>query len=395
MPRRGRAEGPDSATPRNNFRIGVSRERCTEKFVKFSDDRVSRVGKHKKSLWFADLPEIVPRARGLLGVESMRRRLRAKLGLFAGFFAALVLVSRAASADPSTTSPEQGFDLGEVQHPRSVAMGGARTALGSSTNALWGNPANLPLSRVYHFEALGAWGPEARRQSYGGAVVDSSTNRLAGGFGGVWNITDPNGMRRQWTDLRLTLAYPLIDKLSVGVTGRYLRVNQSVSSGPLGDSLVSGGTRGEAIFNTATIDLGVTLAPIEGLRIGAVGKNLTNPGTGVAPTLFMGGIGYQTGIVSVEAEGVADFTTYGRTAGRVMLGAEVFVAEHVPLRAGYRFDEALKVHSVSGGAGYVDRRWSIELGIRRDVSATYPSTFASLALRYFYDSGGSDAGPEM
>ncbi len=324
----------------------------------------------------------------------MRRCFRGHVAFFAALIGT-ILAPRLASADPSTTSPEQGYDLGEVQHARSVAMGGARTALGSSTNALWGNPANLPMTKVYHFEGIANWGPEARRQSYGGAVVDSSTNRVAGGFGGVWSGSDPDGTKRQWTDLRLTLAYPLIDKLAIGVTGRYLRAGQSVSSGPLGDSLASGGTRGEAIFNTVTVDLGVTLAPIDGLKIGAVGKNLTNPGNAFAPTLFSGAIGYQAGIVSVEAEGMADFTTHGRAAGRFMFGAEVFLADHVPLRAGYRFDEALNVHTVSGGAGYVDRRWSIELGIRRDVSAAFPATLAALSLRYFYDAGGSDAGPEM
>lgn len=324
-----------------------------------------------------------------------RPRLRARSAVFGLALAGSLAATSSASANPSTTSPEQGFDLGEVQHPRSVAMGGARTALGSSTNALWGNPANLPLTRVYHFEGLATWGPEARRQSYGGAVVDSATNRIAGGFGGTWSVTDPDVVRRQWTDLRLTLAYPLVDRFSVGATGRYLRVNQSVSAGPLGDSLVSGGTRGAAVFNTATVDLGVTAVPLDGLRIGLVGKNLSNPGTGVAPTLMLGGVGYQNGIVSVEAEGMADFTTHGRTSGRFMFGAEVFLANHVPLRAGYRFDEGTRVHTVSGGVGYVDRAWSVELGIRRDVSASYPSTLACLALRYFYDAGGADAGPEM
>ncbi|MBL9109890.1 MAG: hypothetical protein JNM74_11485, partial [Myxococcales bacterium] len=94
-------------------------------------------------------------------MTPMRLALRASLA--SGFALVSLLVSVEAHADPSTTSPEQGYDLGEVQHPRSVAMGGARTALGTSTNALWGNPANLPMSRVYHFEALANWGPEARR----------------------------------------------------------------------------------------------------------------------------------------------------------------------------------------------------------------------------------------
>src|SRR5262245_33120692 len=131
------------------------------------------------------------------------------LACFAPFFSlALVFLSTRAAAEPSTTSPEQGYDLGEVEHPLSVGMGGGANALGTSTQAIFGNPANLPLARVYHFEALAAVGPEARRQSYGGAVADSSTNRLAGGFAGVFSLMDPDGIHRGWTDLRLTLAYP-------------------------------------------------------------------------------------------------------------------------------------------------------------------------------------------
>ena len=86
-----------------------------------------------------------------------------------------------AYADPSTTSIEQGYELGEVQHPRVVGMGGAVQAFGGSTTAIFANPANLTLLRVYHLEGLAALSPESRRQSYGGAIADSSTSRLAGG----------------------------------------------------------------------------------------------------------------------------------------------------------------------------------------------------------------------
>ena len=44
--------------------------------------------------------------------------------------------ARRAYADPSTTTPEQGYDLGEIQSPRAVAMGGAQTATGGSTTAV-------------------------------------------------------------------------------------------------------------------------------------------------------------------------------------------------------------------------------------------------------------------
>jgi opacity protein-like surface antigen len=304
----------------------------------------------------------------------------------------LVLHASAAHADPSSTSPEQGYDLGEVQSPRAVGMGGAQTALGTSTTALWLNPANLPVARVYHFEALAAISPDARRQSYGGAVVDSSTSKLAGGFGGTWSMLDPDGIRRSWTDFRLALAYPLSDKISLGMTGRYLRASQAISTGPLGASTASGGTAGDPMFNSFTFDAGVAVTPLKGLQVGMVGHNLTNPGTSLAPTTLVGGVGFTSSIFSIEGDAMADFTTWKSTRGRYMLGGEVFVADHFPLRLGYRYDDGQKAHAISAGAGYVDRKWSFELSARRDVVADHPMTIMVAGLRYFYESAGSEGG---
>lgn len=306
----------------------------------------------------------------------------------------LFAVSKRANASPSSTSIEQGYELGEIQHPRAVAMAGAQNALGSSTTAIFMNPANLPLQRVYHFEALGAFSPEARRQSYGGAVADSSTSRLAGGFGGTWSQMDPDGIKRQWTDLRLTLAYPLSDRISFGLTGRYLRAAQNISSGPLGSSLASDGTSDGPNFNSFTFDAGVTVIPTEGLRLGLVGHNLTVPSNGFAPTTLAGGIGYQTSIFAIEVDGLADFTTWKNTRGRIMAGGEVFLADHVPIRLGYRYDDGMRTHAISAGLGYVDKRWSVELGARRDVAADQPATLFVLGLRLFYDGFTSGDTPD-
>jgi hypothetical protein len=289
-------------------------------------------------------------------------------------------------ADPSSTSPEQGYDLGQIQTPRSVAMGGAQTALGNSTIALFENPANLPLSRVYHFEALAAIAPEPRRQSYGGAVADSATNRLAGGFGGTWNQLDPDGIHRTWTDLRLTLAYPFADRFSIGATGRYLRVSQGTATGPFGSSFASDGTSGDPIVNNFTFDLGATLIPANGFYLGAVGHNLTNPGTGLAPTTLTGGIGYSQETFSLEGDVLADFTTYTKVRPRIMIGGELFASNRFPIRLGYRYDDGTHAHAVSGGLGYVDKKFSFEISVRRDVVADHPMTLFSAGLRYFYES---------
>lgn len=269
-------------------------------------------------------------------------------------------------------------------------MGGAMNALGVSTTGLYLNPANLALARVYHFEALGSFAPEARRQSYGGAVVDSVLNKghLAGGVGANWSMMDPNGLHRAWTDVRAGIGYPLGDYLAVGVTGRYLRVDQGIATGPFGASLASDGTAGKPLFNQLTFDAGATLSLGQSFRAGVVGHNLTNPGTGFAPTTLAGGLGFHNRDFAIEGDGLLDFTTWTKTRGRLMIGGELFVADRYPIRIGYRYDDGMKTHAVSAGLGYIDRKWGIELSGRRDVAGDHPATMMTLSLRYFYDAAG-------
>lgn len=294
-----------------------------------------------------------------------------------------------AAADPSSTTIAQGYELGETQHPRTIAMGSANQAFGGSTSAIFGNPANLPLYRIYHIEAMGGFSPEARRQMYGAAIADSSTSRLAGGFGGSWSQMDPDGIKRNTTDLRLTLAYPLGDRFSLGLTGRYIRVGQRVSSGPFGASFASDGTKDEPLVNEFTVDAGAGIQLSENVRIGITGRNLTAPGTALIPLILAGGIGYSNGTFTVEGDAFADFTTWGSARGRYMLGGEYFIADRFPVRLGYRYDDGMKTHSIGLGAGYVDRRFSVEVGARRDIVADYPATMISIGVRFFIDGGGA------
>lgn len=297
-----------------------------------------------------------------------------------------------ALADPSSTSIEQGYELGEIQHPRSVGMGNAQQVFGGSTTAVFVNPANLPLYRVYHLEGLAAFGPEARRQSYGGAIADSSTSRLAGGFGGTWSQMDPDGIKRQFTDLRLALAYPFGDRFSIGATGRFLRVGQRVSSGPLGASLASDGTRDEPVFSQFTFDAGGAVQISENLRLAVSGRNLTAPGTALAPLVLAGGLGWSNQTITIEADSLIDFTTFGSARARGMLGGEILVADRFPLRGGYRYDAGMKTHAASAGVGYVERKFSVEAGVRRDVAGDNPATLISVGFRFFIDSGGAGSG---
>jgi hypothetical protein len=72
-----------------------------------------------------------------------------------------------------------------------------------------------------------------------------------------------------------------------------------------------------------------------------------------------------------------------------MLGGELFLADHYALRAGWRYDDGIKLNTPSLGLGYIDPRWSVELAGRHDIVAEHASTFLILSLRYFYDATGS------
>jgi hypothetical protein len=280
--------------------------------------------------------------------------------------------------------------MGQVPNARATAMGGALNALGVSTTALTLNPANMTLARVYHLEALGAFSPESLRQTVGLAIVDSVLNgsRLAGGILGTASTLDPDGLHRSWTDVRAAVALPLGDLVTVGATGRWLNINQNSGAGPFGSSYASSGTSSGPILNLITFDVGATLV-LGGLRAGLAGHNLTNPGTGLAPTTGAAGVGYQADIFAVEADGMLDFTTFGSLQGRVMGGGELFLADHYAVRAGWSYATGTRLHTPSLGFGYVDPRWSIEGAVTHDLESSHASTLFVLSLRYFYDAVGA------
>lgn len=306
--------------------------------------------------------------------------------------ASLTFVAAPARADRSTLQPETGYNYGEVEDARSGAVAGAMRAWGNGITGVFSNPASMGASRVYHVGAIGQIWPEARRQSYGAAAVDSVTNRLAAGIGFVWNDQDPSGIKRRSTDLRLALAYPFSDIISFGVSGRYLKLSQD-GLGPLGRSRASGGLAGDPIVNGWSFDAGVNLRPTRNIAIGVVGSNLSNPGTAFQPTSVGGGIGIGTQDLVFEVDALADFTTWHRATARAMAGFEYLAGDHVPLRVGYRYDDGAKSHAVSGGLGYVDPQFSIDLSARRYLVGD-KATAIMFTVQYFVESSGLTKTPQ-
>lgn len=296
-------------------------------------------------------------------------------------------------ADEPTTF---AYNYGENESARTGALGGAQRATGQSTAALFLNPANMVLTRAYHIAAMAQVTPEYNRQVYGGAIVDSVTSRLAGGIAVHGGFLDPNGIDRSWLDVRLGLAYPVADSLYVGFSGRYLKATQD-QLGVLGDSRASGGLRDPeggrfAIVNVPTFDAGLTIRAGDSVFIGVAGQNLSYPDNGILPTTFGGGVGFSSGGLTLEADGIADFNSYESTSARIMAGGEYLAGEHVPLRLGYRLDQGAGSHALSGGLGYIANEFSAEVSVRRTVAGP-SATMIFIGLAYFLESSGLTRAP--
>jgi hypothetical protein len=314
------------------------------------------------------------------------------LSAFSLLLARTALAQDEASTLVEGTEPTQfAFNYGETETPRAAALGGAQRAAGNGASGLFMNPANMVQTRVYHIEALGQITPEYGRQVYGGSIVDSVTGRLAGGLSIFGGFLDPDGIDRSWLDIRLALAYPISDRFYVGLGGRYMKVTQD-GLGVLGDSRASGGLRDPeggrfAFVNIPTFDAGFTVRASDNIFLSIAGQNLSFPDDGIMPTTVGGGIAFANEDFTIEADGLADFTSYSETSARIMAGGELLAGDHIPLRLGYRFDQGADSHSISGGFGYIAREFSAELSVRRTVAGP-EATMIVFGLGYFLESSG-------
>jgi hypothetical protein len=320
--------------------------------------------------------------------------------LAAGLCAGLALLTPGrAAADPSKLDPNIIYNYGENETPRSAAMGGALRAVGYGTSAQFLNPAALAETRLYHVEALAQGTPETARQVYGGSIVDSVTSRLCGSFSMLGGLMDGAGINRSFLDARLSLAIPITDRFLIGLGGRYLKLTQS-GLGPFGLSAVSGGLQDPgggskggkppgrvAMVNAVTWDAGAIVKPTDNLFIAAVGQNLTYTKNGILPMTVGGGIGYGSDIFSLEADAIADIGSWEKPTVRFGAGAEYVAAGLFPIRAGYKFDQGAKLHTISLGTGYVGQIFSIEGAVKRTL-ASQGETMMVFSIAYHLESSG-------
>jgi hypothetical protein len=275
-------------------------------------------------------------------------------------------------------------NYGEIETARSAGLAGAARAIGNGTAGLFLNPASIALNRLYHIEGIFQMTPEAGRYVGGGAIVDSIMNRygLAGGLAVSYGVLDAGEADWSTFDLRTALAYPISDKLFLGVAPRYASITHALPGLKKDEE-----ARSQLNLHAFTLDAGVTVKPTDSLHISIVGHNVVSNHWGTFPIVVGGGVGYATDLFAVEVDGVADLDSYEGVTARVMGAGEMLAGEHYPIRLGYRYDQGANLHAISAGIGYIGTEFALELSARRTI-ADPGATTVVLGLAYYVETTG-------
>jgi hypothetical protein len=275
----------------------------------------------------------------------------------------VLFLDLAASAEDPLTGTLRTMD------PRPMGLGGAMRASPSGTSGIYLNPATIAMLQLYHIELMYQYTGQEDMHMGGLAVVDSVTAMIAAGL--AFNYS---GIRQQRTehdefDGRIALAGGIGRVFFLGITGRYIRVEQNQSSskwGPAGTpALPSSGSQQVDGF---TFDVGTAFRLGEVLSLGVVGYNLTNTASVFAPLELGGGFGlHLIDMLQIEVNGVVNFTSHGDPGWEIQFGSELFLARRVAIRAGYTYDIYFQLHSLSAGLGYVDTQFALDFGFMKEI----------------------------
>jgi hypothetical protein len=221
---------------------------------------------------------------------------------------------------------------------------------------------------------------------WGGAVVDSMTSRLAAGISARALFGDNDAGENKGWEGRLSLAFPLADVLSVGVAGRYsnLRVSDPRAVPEKAATLEAPADRSFKL-KAFTMDAAITLRPVAGLAISALAYNLIDTESALAPLMVGGSVAFSSAGLTLGGDVLVDLNTHDAFSGPKLTlggGAEYLVQGMIPLRLGYMYDQGRAQNFVTGGFGFVDPRFAMQIGLRQSVNGGSETTIFG-AMQYF------------
>ncbi len=301
----------------------------------------------------------------------------------------IVITPNAVDADCKSDPTERH----ECQEPiaaettRGIALGTGLRSSAISSSALAYNTAALPLGGLYHIEGNLDYQPSNEVVGLGAVVVDSVTSKLAAGisFRGFISSADTSDENRRdfdGIDVYLGLGYPLGEAVSLGIAGRYN--NFWRSDVPVEDFPVDS-TEDDTLAKGLNLDASFRIMPASNLQFALLAYNVVydKRDSPYVPVMVGGSFSFNIDkYATLGLDGLADVTSFEGVQFLIGAGGEYFVSGIVPLRLGYRFDTGRETHDVTGGVGYTDRHFGVDLSLRQRVSGG-DETRLMAALRFY------------
>jgi hypothetical protein len=300
-------------------------------------------------------------------------------------WSAVVVFVLALGADPARAQDFVGA--------RALSLGESYRAIATGNDAIYFNPAGLPLLKRYALEAH--YLMDLVDESHQGdvSVVDSKTNALAVGLAYTFQGSELTRRQTLQHTATLAVAYPLFEQMfSVGAGFKYKNVSDAIAGNYL---------------NAISADLGLLAQIPGGLSLAAVGYNLVPlrsvesthvpVSAGFAGTFDLGplsswifGARPSLGAVQTAAglplplsagtmrgplagltlsfDWLVDFETLYGVKSKLSSGLEYLVADTVPVRAGWWWDELTDEHRVSVGLGLIVPAFGFDVAFQQSVT---------------------------
>ncbi|MBX3269159.1 MAG: hypothetical protein KF729_02790 [Sandaracinaceae bacterium] len=263
-----------------------------------------------------------------------------------------------------------------METARGMAMGLGARASATSTSGLAYNPAGLSIGRHYHVESAFVYEPQNARFSSGGALIDSYSGPV--NMGVSFRYVHGNGENGHGGyDGRVALGLPLGDYFAIGATGRYVSFWREGQEGA------------NPYAEHVTFDAAVRVSPLPGFHIAALGYNLVDVGSSLAPLQVGGSISYTIdNVFTLAFDGLADLGTFRDIDGNIrpeaLFGgaAELFTGE-VPIRAGWMFDTGRDLHYLTAGGGWMNQEVGVDVAVRQQITGPTLDTWLLASFRYF------------
>jgi hypothetical protein len=275
---------------------------------------------------------------------------------------------------PITAKSASSFE--EVAGVRSLAMGGAHRALGTSNDTLKLNPAGLAIQTRYAIELHYAWSEKFKESRATANAVDSKSGPVAGGLGYELLKSELEGQKKNLHRISLGMAYRVGDMFALGTTIHYIEGNRDFNGE-------------EQDIREFSSDLGLMIRMSDYIQLGATWHNfVTSQDTGLSPQhLGLGISGGGQGFVltfdsDLDLESEEIIASYHT-------GAEYIVGNNLPLRIGYMnkprtlaTGEPTRENFITGGFGYLSQSGSVDISCNHSVERARVWTVIG-ALHFF------------